>query len=123
MNNQPLSPTGIKLKKSESLEISWEDGSSSFLPLRLLRKFCPCASCQGERDLLGRQLLPVVRTTYDGPVTALGAELVGNYAIRLLWSDQHSSGIYSFEYLRRLAQEHGSEKRNPESEPNESSTG
>ena len=38
------------------------------------------------------------------PVTAVGAEMVGNYAIRIDWSDQHGSGIYSFQYLRDICQ-------------------
>lgn len=113
MSNQPLVPAGIRLRRSERLEIVWANHTTSIIPLRVLRKFCPCASCQGERDLLGRQLLPVVRTIYDGPITALGAELVGNYAVRILWSDQHSTGIYSFEYLRRLAEEQGGEPKEP----------
>ncbi len=98
----PIEPVALNLKKSESLSITWSDGRESRYPLRHLRRFCPCAGCQGERDLLGRQLLPVVSTTYDGPITALGAELVGNYALRITWSDSHSSGIYSFRYLREI---------------------
>ena len=98
----PVEPVAIKLKKSESLAITWSDGRESNYPLRHLRRLCPCAGCQGERDLLGRQLLPVISTTYDGPITALGAELVGNYALRIVWSDAHSSGIYSFQYLRQI---------------------
>ena len=101
----PRTPSSMHLKKTEALEISWPDGISAVLPLRYLRKHCPCAGCQGERDLLGRTLLPVIRTTHDGPITALAAQLVGNYALRIDWSDQHSSGIYSFRYLRQLAEE------------------
>ncbi len=103
--HEPIQPLRLKLKKSEQLEIDWSDGRRSIYSLRLLRRRCPCANCQGERDLLGRQLLPVVRTAYDGPITALGAELVGNYAVRILWSDQHATGIYSFDYLRQLPSE------------------
>ena len=103
--HKPIQPLRLKLKKSEHLEIDWSDGCRSIHSLRLLRRLCPCANCQGERDLLGRQLLPVVRTAYDGPITALGAELVGNYAVRILWSDQHATGIYSFDYLRQLPSE------------------
>ncbi len=98
----PAAPVAMKLKKSESLTIHWSDGRETVYPLRHLRRMCPCAGCQGERDLLGRTLLPVISTTYDGPITALGAELVGNYAIRIIWSDSHSSGIYSFRYLRQI---------------------
>ncbi len=101
-NPAPVEPVRIALKKSESLDIEWSDGEKSHFELRFLRRMCPCAGCQGERDLLGRTLLPVVRTTYDGPITATGAELVGNYALRIIWSDQHSTGIYSYTYLREL---------------------
>ena len=97
-----LTPVNLHLKKTESLTVTWADGRLSVYPLRLLRKRCPCAGCQGERDLLGRTMLPIVKTTYDGPITANGAELVGNYALRIDWSDGHSSGIYSFAYLREL---------------------
>lgn len=95
-------PTNLHLKKTEALLISWADGQQSELPLRLLRKYCPCAGCQGERDILGRTVLPIVKTSYDGPITAEGAELVGNYALRIDWSDGHSAGIYTFTYLRQL---------------------
>jgi DUF971 family protein len=95
-------PVNIHLKKSEALLITWADGHQSVFPLRLLRKYCPCAGCQGERDILGRTVLPIVRTTYDGPIQATGAELVGNYALRIDWSDGHSAGIYTFNYLRQL---------------------
>jgi DUF971 family protein len=47
-------------------------------------------------------MLPIVQTTYDGPITARGAELVGNYAMRIDFSDGHSTGIYTFEFLREL---------------------
>lgn len=97
-------PVDLHLKKTEALEVVWADGHRSVFPLRFLRRNCPCAGCQGERDLLGRQLLPVIRTTHDGPIAATGGELVGNYALRIHWSDGHASGIYSFRYLRALAQ-------------------
>ena len=111
-NPAPVEPVRIALKKSESLDIEWSDGEKSHFDLRFLRRMCPCAGCQGERDLLGRTLLPVVRTTYDGPITATGAELVGNYALRIIWSDQHSTGIYSYTYLRRLSSSQPSPKAN-----------
>jgi DUF971 family protein len=97
-----FTPAGLHLKKTEALEVQWADGGSSILPLRFLRKFCPCAGCQGERDILGKVRMPIVKTTYDGPITANGAELVGNYALKIDWADGHSAGIYTFRYLREL---------------------
>lgn len=101
-----LEPVAIRLKKSEALEIDWADGKTVVYPLRFLRRMCPCAGCCGERDLLGRQILPVVRTTYDGPITAAGAELVGHYALRMIWSDHHATGLYTYQYLDELAHGH-----------------
>ena len=98
--NDRLTPINVHLKKTEALELEWGDGHKSVFALRFLRKNCPCAGCQGERDLLGRTRLAVVKTTHDGPITATGAELVGNYALRITWADGHDAGIYSFRYLR-----------------------
>ncbi len=102
MNEDSITPTALHLKKTEALLITWGDGHETRLTLQVLRKYCPCAGCQGERDLLGRTLMPIVKTTYDGPITATGAELVGNYALRIDWADGHSAGIYTFSFLRQL---------------------
>src|SRR5690242_6095896 len=97
-----ITPTNIHLKKTESLLVRSSDGRQTELPLRTLRKYCPCAGCQGERDILGRTVMPIVKTTYDGPITSMGGELVGNYAMRIDWADGHSAGIYTWKYLREL---------------------
>jgi len=86
------------------LAIKWEDGEESFISLETLRRQCPCAGCQGEGDVMG--------AVHRGPVQPLSAASfqlkrlasVGQYAIQPVWADGHATGIYSFEYLRRLAQ-------------------
>ena len=79
------------------------DGSEVFLLLPLLRRACPCAGCQGEPDALGRVLRPHVE---HGPKAfdLLKFETVGGYAIQLFWADGHSTGIYSYSYLKKLAE-------------------
>ncbi len=104
-------PTNIHLIKTEALEIAWSTGETTRYPLRFLRKYCPCAGCQGERDILGRAILPIVRTTYDGPITATGGGMVGNYAIKIEFSDGHDTGIYSFRYLYQLRESLAQEKQ------------
>ena len=49
-----------------------------------------------------RTALTILPGNYAEPVTAVAADLVGNYAMRIEWSDQHTSGIYSFAYLREI---------------------
>lgn len=85
------------------LALSFADGTELYLSLPVLRRACPCANCQGEPDALGRVLRPVV--TY-GPQAfeLLKFERVGGYALQLHWGDGHSSGIYSYAYLQKLAE-------------------
>jgi DUF971 family protein len=84
------------------LALSFADGDEVYLPLELLRRACPCASCQGEPDAMGRVLRPVVE---HGPraFDLQKFETVGGYAIQLYWADGHSTGIFSYSYLKRLA--------------------
>lgn len=87
----------------EDLAITWRDGTESHYPLFALRDACPCAGCVDE--LSGRKTLDPKSIPPD--VHILKAEYVGHYALRLYWSDGHSSGIYSFAFLRELADNPG----------------
>ena len=97
-----MQPNDIQQIGAE-LAIKWEDGSESFIALENLRRSCPCAGCMGERDVMGQ-----LHKGPDQPLTAQSFQLVrlervGGYAIQPVWADGHASGIFSFEYLRRLA--------------------
>jgi DUF971 family protein len=84
------------------LALAFDDGEELYLPLDLLRRACPCAACQGEPDALGRVLRPVQQIGPRG-FEMLKSEVIGGYAIQLFWADGHSTGLYTFDYLRRLA--------------------
>lgn len=86
----------------DELALSFRDGEEIYLKLPMLRRSCPCASCQGEPDALGRVVRPYVEW---GPQAfeLTKFEAVGGYAIQLFWADGHSSGIYSYSYLKQLA--------------------
>ncbi len=87
----------------QELAIRWDDGSESFISLESLRRRCPCAGCQGETDVMGN--------LHKGPERPLGPASfqltrianVGGYAIQPVWADGHATGLYSFEYLQRVA--------------------
>src|SRR5947209_14674636 len=96
-----ITPANIQLIGSE-LAIAWGDGGESFIPLELMRRACPCAACGGEPDVLGRVVRPEVRYLPES-FRLEGFVPVGGYALQLRWGDGHSTGIYSFAYLRRLA--------------------
>lgn len=86
----------------EELALAFADGTEIYLPLSLLRRACPCAACQGEPDALGRVARPRVELGPEAHILT-GWEPVGGYALQLAWADGHATGIYSFDYLRRLA--------------------
>ncbi len=89
-------PTEVNLKEADAmLLVTWSDGHSSDFPLRYLRGFCPCASCQGHRAGPPE----FVQTTREGIVDV---RPVGNYAMNIVWTSGHDTGIYSFKYLREL---------------------
>jgi DUF971 family protein len=96
-----LEPKHLQLIGDE-LAISWSDGAESFLPLRMMRGACPCASCGGEPDVLGNLVRPSVSYTAQS-FELVQWDLVGGYAIQPVWADGHRTGIYSYQYLRRLA--------------------
>ena len=86
------------------LAIKWDDGTESFISLEKMRRNCPCASCHGETDVLGN--------VYKGPNRPLGGNdfkllrlnNVGGYALNPVWADGHSTGLFSFEFLKQLGE-------------------
>ena len=88
----------------EELAIRWEDGSESFVRLEKLRRHCPCAGCKGEVDIMGN-----LYKNPDQPLSAAAFQLVrianvGSYAVQPIWGDGHATGLYSFDYLKRVAE-------------------
>lgn len=85
---------------SQVLELEWSDGLAAQLPYREIRGECPCANCRNEWT--GERILDPATIRSD--IRIEGMEPVGSYAIRLSWNDGHSSGLYTWETLRDLAQ-------------------
>lgn len=90
-------PHPIRIKAphgAQVMEIAWSDEVSSVIDHRVLRGYCPCATCQGHSGTI----------TYrpGNNLDLVSISRVGTYAIGLRWGDGHDSGIYSYEYLRRL---------------------
>ncbi len=97
-------PVQFDLDRSRSLRIVWTDGLEQEISLTALRRACPCATCRAEREQAGRNPLRVLPLRGDlaDMVQVAEAELVGNYALRVVWRDGHSTGIYDFGLLRSL---------------------
>jgi DUF971 family protein len=101
-------PEHIAISKSKGIKIDWKDGHHSEYGLEYLRDKCPCATCTGAHGTPPRA--PEASNPgnpfqmYKPALKMLGVEPVGNYAIRINWSDGHSTGIYSYEHLRKICE-------------------
>ena len=95
-----LEPKNVQLIGNE-LALQWNDGVESFIEIERLRRACPCATCGGEPDVLGNISRPDVSYT-PASFELTGWQVVGGYALQPRWADGHSTGLYSFQYLRRL---------------------
>lgn len=105
MPNTIAKPAGITLNKTDGyLEIKWDDGKTCQYPLSGLREACPCVECRGGHQNMGRQFDPtnilVLKPRRSYGIKSV--DLVGNYALMPTWDDGHHTGIYTWEYLRRL---------------------
>lgn len=96
-----LVPENIQLAGND-LAIKWNDGRESYLELEALRRACPCAGCQGEPDVVGHIDKPHVSYDQARSFRLTAYVIVGGYAWQPTWGDSHSTGLYTFDLLRRL---------------------
>lgn len=99
-----MQPRNLDLDRDKGLTVEWEDGVTSFYPIALLRRMSPSAEQRELRKEIKRNPLTVLPASASrgSDLTATNAELVGNYAIRITFSDGHRTGIFSWDYLRKI---------------------
>ena len=105
MDRADLKPKHLDLKKDKGLTVHWRDGRVSFYPIVYLRKMSPSADARMLREEMKNNplaILPDSAVSNGQPLTATGAEMVGNYAIKIIFSDGHDTGIYSWQYLQEI---------------------
>jgi DUF971 family protein len=98
-------PIHLDLQKDKGLTVQWSDGRTSFYPVAYLRRMSPSADAKMLREEMARNpltVLPAGTVMDDRTLTATGATLVGNYALKISFSDGHDTGIFSWEYLREI---------------------
>jgi len=86
--------------EKKAIDITWLDNHRSSYGFEFLRWSCPCAICRGEGGKPGVLATTERLTPEQIELTDVGP--VGNYAMSITWKDGHSTGIYSWEYLRHL---------------------
>ena len=85
-----------RLPEEGRLRVTWSDGHVGEYGYGYLRGYCPCAACQGHANEAIHFREPVAEVAPDS------IQPVGNYALSFQWSDGHATGIYRFDFLRRL---------------------
>ena len=93
--------SAVKIKEiwqedEKILSIIWSDQKRSNLDVVKLRSLCPCASCLKDKDSLEIKLKKYEDTRPKQ------IKSVGKYAISISFDDEHTTGIFSFNYLRNL---------------------
>lgn len=97
-------PRKLDLNKDRGLTVEWSDGATSYYTIAYLRRMSPSAETRQLREELASNPLTVLpsRASSGAPLAALDAELVGNYALRVRFSDGHKTGLYTWDYLRSI---------------------
>ncbi|QOL50385.1 gamma-butyrobetaine hydroxylase-like domain-containing protein [Massilia litorea] len=94
-------PTELTVhQKSRLLDIAFDDGRAFSIPFELMRVYSPSAEVKGHGP--GQETLQVGKRE----VGIKGVEPVGNYAVKPLFTDGHESGIFTWDYLYKLGNEH-----------------
>ncbi len=105
---EATTPTAVKvnLTSGTGVEIAWADGHQSRYLFGWLRDACPCATCDEARTNDGRKPGEAAKADlvalplFKPAMKPTAAHPVGKYAIQFDWNDGHTSGIYSWQYLR-----------------------
>lgn len=94
-----LTPTQIKAHRDTgTLVLGWSDGSTYELPFKYVRGECPCAACIDE--FTGARILDL--NSIPDTIIPEQMAMSGNYALKISWSDNHSSGLYTWEHLLNI---------------------
>lgn len=101
-------PKSVDVSLSQGVTIAWQDGHVSRYPIRYLRENCPCASCVGTHGEATTKVGPAapannpLQMFKPAGATLKSAQPIGRYALQFQFSDEHNTGIFTWDYLREL---------------------
>ncbi len=104
MSSMPY-PESITKLDGHAIRIAWSDGMIRRYTAAALRKACPCATCREKRMAEADRPKPPLAILSEREAVVLDVmqmKPVGNYAYNLVFSDGHSSGLFTMEYLRQI---------------------
>ena len=96
-----MTPVQIKVNRDNSLYVKWNDDSESEIQLSHLRRYCPCAICASLEENHDHDSIKVYN---EAQLKIDEIKVVGNYAVAIIWGDNHNTGIYDFSYLKKISE-------------------
>jgi DUF971 family protein len=105
-----LPPSRIRAHKpTGQLELEWAGSPAVEVPFRQVRERCPCASCIDENT--GERILDP--GTIPADIEPAAMSFTGNYALKIAWSDGHSTGLFTWDLLAEIARDAGQPRKSP----------
>ena len=104
-----MRPLGITVdRRARTLIVRWQDGLECHYPWAQLREACPCVACRGGHRYMGQAHEPenLLELKPARSWELEQVELVGSYGLQPTWDDGHDTGIYTWDFLRRLCPRH-----------------
>jgi DUF971 family protein len=104
-------PKALASHGTDQVKITWNDDRIGYIPWSKLRSNCPCAMCNEDRHRITAPLakptsvglsLTVLKEAPQSDIKPQALTPLGNYAYKIVWSDGHDTGIYTFEFLHSL---------------------
>ena len=103
-DQRPIEPVALDFHSQPGrLRVKWSDGQVSDWRTDRLRAVCPCATCNELRAERQRNPLAMAQSGWRAGSQLVNVTWVGNYGLMPVWSDGHDTGLYTYRFLRTLA--------------------
>jgi len=99
-----MKPQSVEQISDQVIAIKWDDGSEKIYFANKVRSKCPCAMCKDKDDTPQANPFKILKTNPNN-VVFISWDYVGRYAVRFTFSDNHDTGIYTYEYLHSIGEE------------------
>ncbi len=100
-----MQPASIEQISDQVIVIKWNDGVELIYFAEKTRSACPCATCRDEREASEKSKNPFKILKHNPQEIAFSEwEMIGRYAVRFTFNDNHKTGIYTYEYLRQIGE-------------------
>lgn len=96
-------PLSIEQISDQVIAIKWDDGSDKIYFAEKVRSKCPCATCREKDEQPNASPFKILKANPNN-VVFINWDYVGRYAVRFTFSDNHDTGIYTYEYLYQIGE-------------------